>query len=166
MGIQLTIDAPGGASGIAGFKYWWGKYVNGFAEATHCGACLKGSYSRRIRKDMPTGRVVQLDELASGTYDYIYLCGVRDKAYAGNEKVAKGYEDNFHLVLKPSPRSHVVKATYNGLVVTVAGAAEVPITPLPDGWHGLALKYTSCRNFQFGVQGYGVASEGSALASR
>lgn len=155
MVIRVRIDAPSGAPAVVGFKYWWARYVRGFDQTTHCGFCLKGWHSKRVKRGMATGVTIDLDEVASENFDFVYMCGVRDKAFAQVDRVANGYDDNFHLVLKPSARGRASKTTYNGLVVKAAGAVAVPITPLKAGWNGLELKYTSCRNFQFGVEQYG-----------
>jgi hypothetical protein len=140
--ITLRLDGP--APALDGFRYWWLKYIRGFNRDEHCARCFVGPYSKRVRRDMPTGQVVTLDE--HDDWSHVYLCGVAMRG---------GWKNNFHLALRPAapgeaaPR--IVAPTYNGFTVAVEGAVQLAIPPLPPGFRGLDAHFTTCRNFQFGV---------------
>ncbi len=138
---KIGMEITGPASQINGFRYFWLKYVKGFEQSKHCARCLVGSYSKKIHKTVETNVPIVLDEVKD--FDYLYLCGVSPK-----------WETNLHMALKPVEGGKAVVETYNGFKITVLGAELLPIDPLPDGWNGMTKEFTTCRNYQFGVQYY------------
>lgn len=155
--IEVSVSSPRGGR-VEGFKYWWAKYVTGFNQALHCGGCLRGTYSQRWKRGMSLGSYV-FDEV--DRFDYVYLCGVRAAAYAKGSILPVGYDDNFHLALRPSREWNATAKTYNGVTIVARGAEMIPIRALPEHWSGLPLAMTSCRNFQFGAQAYGYDPAGA-----
>ncbi len=144
MSIILTIGLlPDRSNRLNGFTQFWLRYVHGFSPHFHCQRSLLGSNDPRFRRDMQIGQAFEL--LEPGRYDYIYLCGVTAKKYPG-----------LHLALAPdgSASAHVI--TYNDIGITVAGARQLEIPPLPEGYAGMSHAYTSCCNWQFGAKYYGL----------
>jgi hypothetical protein len=78
-------------------------------------------------------------------YDYVYVCGLTARRYPG-----------LHLALKPAPAASVRLVTYNGIEISVFGARQLEIPPLPEGYAGMSRKFTTCCNWQFGVRYYGL----------
>jgi hypothetical protein len=89
---------------LAGFVFFWLKYVRAFRPQYHCANCLVGSYHRSITATMPIPAHVLLDH----TQPYAYLCGVAD-TYA--------WASNFHLALVYAPGERVDATTFNGVRV-------------------------------------------------
>jgi hypothetical protein len=144
MPIIVTISAlPDGSHTLRGFTQFWLRYVHGFSPRFHCQKSLRGFNDPRFRRDMHIGVSFQL--LDAPPYDYIYLCGVTARKYPG-----------LHLALLPDAAASAHLVTYNGLEITVAGARQLAIPPLPDGFAGMSRKYTTCVNWQFGVRYYGL----------
>jgi hypothetical protein len=145
--VTMTIDdADGGYARerslganppLTGFVYFWLKYVSAFNPRVHCARCLAGPYSQRVKKDMPLGARVTLDEAQA---PLLYLCGVTSR-----------WLTNLHIAMLPKLGARIVKRTYHNLVVTIEDAEELPIPGLADGFRGLPRAFTSCRNYQFGV---------------
>lgn len=131
--IRLTI--LGDADHLSGFKYWWLKSVREYRLDVHCARCLIGPYDRRVNKQMLTGQLVELHG------DLVYLCGV-----------ASRWANNFHAPAQRAEGQSFTLPTYNGFLVHFENAVLLPITPLPDGFHGLDRSFTTCRNYQFAVQ--------------
>lgn len=61
---------------LAGFMYFWLKYVRGFEQTQHCARCLIGDFSPQIGKLMLTENIIHLERGAPAQFDYVYLCGV------------------------------------------------------------------------------------------
>jgi len=128
-------------------RCWWLAYVTGFDIDRHCQDCLLGTKqqrNRKVRREMDaTGRTeYTLDEAG---YDYLYLCGVS----------WQGWANNFHLAMEHAPGERIEKRSPDGrFVVLVENAREIEIQPLPDGYGGYPRQFTTCRNWQFGVQQY------------
>jgi hypothetical protein len=145
MSIVLTLGSlPDGSTKLSGFTQFWLRYVHGFSPHFHCQRSLRGFNDGRFRRDMRIGETFEL--LEPDRYDYIYLCGVTAKRYPG-----------LHLALAPDSSAAVRAVTYNGIEVTVVGARRLDIPPLPDGYAGMSRAYTTCVNWQFGVEYYGLA---------
>ncbi len=143
--ITLTIGLlPDGSNRLSGFTQFWLRYVHGFSPRFHCQKSLRGFNDPRFRRDMQIGQAFEL--LEPEHYDYIYLCGVTAKKYPG-----------LHLALAPDVSQSARVVTYNGIGITVAGARQLEIPPLPDGYAGMSHAYTSCCNWQFGVRYYGLS---------
>ena len=126
---------------------FWGRYVRGFDARFHCQPCLIGRPEKRIHRGMRTAERVLLDARAVATHPYFYVCGVT---------FPQGWEDNFHLACRWESGRSASKKTFNGFEVTVAGAIELEIPPLEPGFAGAPEKYTTCRNWQFGVEYFGL----------
>ena len=152
MSIMLTMSLlPNKADRLEGFTHFWLRYVRGFSPHFHCQKSLRGTNDPRFNKTMALGTSYKLPE--PGTYRYIYLCGVTSHGYPG-----------LHLALMPEKGAHAVAVTYNGIEILVAGARQLEIPHFPDGYAGLSRKYTSCRNWQFGVTYFGMEHFRSELA--
>lgn len=159
--IHRTAASPPGDR-LDGFKWWWLKSVRGVNGRLHCAMCLVGGFAKAVKKNMLVETPVALDEFRPGTFDFLYLCGVRGAAF---EKTTKrwisSYDENFHLPLRAKEGARAELLTYNGYRVEVVNAESMlPIAELPPGWHGIERKRWSCRNFQFGVQHYGDTTVG------
>lgn len=85
----------------------------------------------------------------SSTAPYLYLCGV------GTGTRSLLHTKNFHLALKPQEGGSETRTTYNGYAIEVSGAEALPIPEIPDGWNGLPMEHTRCRNFRFAVARFG-----------
>ena len=146
MPITLTIGLlPDGSNRLSGFTQFWLRYVHGFSPHFHCQKSLRGFNDPRFRRDMQIG--APFDLLEAARYDYVYLCGVTARKYPG-----------LHLALVPDSAASARAITYNGIEVVVSGARQLEIPPLPDGYAGMSRSYTTCCNWQFGVQYYGLAN--------
>jgi hypothetical protein len=127
---------------LAGFVFFWLRYVRSFRAQYHCANCLVGPYHRSISATMPVPARVLLDHRER----YAYLCGVADSyQWAGN----------FHLPLTYAPGERVDAETFNGVRITAHNARELAIPWVEDGWNGFPMSYTTCRNWQFGVHHFG-----------
>ena len=122
----------------SGFKHLWLKSVTGFDPKVHCARCLLGKFDRRIRPKMTAPATLELD---TGLASFFYLCGVAEPF---------AWANNLHLAVRHEVGSTASVVSYNGLTFTFTDARALPIPPLPDGWHGYAKSFTTCRNFQFG----------------
>jgi len=144
MPVVLTIGLlPEGGSRLSGFTQFWLRYVHGFSPHFHCQKSLRGFNDPRFRRDMQIGESFEL--LEPGRYEHIYLCGVTARRHPG-----------LHLALRPEASATARAVTYNGIEITVAGARQLDIPVLPDGYAGMSRKYTTCCNWQFGVRYYGL----------
>lgn len=137
--VSMKIKYVTNRQKVTGFKYFWMKYVNGFDASVHCARCLLGHYSQKVGLQMPVNTEITIDEFDD--YKCIYLCGVI------------GYVNNLHVAFVSSDNEEdiITAETYLGDKVIITGAKRLPIPPLPNGYNGLPLAYTSCRNYQFGV---------------
>ncbi len=144
MSITLTFSLlPDDTDRLVGFTHFWLRYVRGFSPHFHCQRSLLGFNDPRFKRGMQLG--ASFDLLDPARYDYIYLCGVTARKFPG-----------LHLALKPASSAVARALTYNGIQVTVTGAQQLDILSLPDGFAGMSRKYTTCCNWQFGVQYYGL----------
>lgn len=142
--ITVTIGLlPDGGRRLSGFTQFWLRYVHGFSPHFHCQKSLRGFSDRRFSRDMQLGESLEL--LETGRYDYIYLCGVTAERHPG-----------LHLALLPDATATAKTVTYNGIAISAVGARQLEIPALPDGYAGMSRKYTTCVNWQFGVQYYGL----------
>ena len=123
------------------FRYFWAKYVSGFDSDHHCKKCLRGPNEDRVNLLMSNDNF----ELRDGfPYFYIFAMGFVPKL-----------EPSMHLAVKPAPGNTVTKESKYGVVFIVHDAIEVEVEKLPLEWNGLDKYFTTCRNFQFGVQEFG-----------
>ncbi|RRR76463.1 MAG: hypothetical protein EI684_02980 [Candidatus Viridilinea halotolerans] len=131
---------------LAGFTFFWLRYVWGFRAQYHCASCLAGRYDMRVSATMPLPARMVLDN----RYPYAYLCGVASSGIWAN---------NFHLPVVYAAGEQAEAVTYHGVRVRILNAQEVPIPWIEAGWNGFPLSYTTCRNWQFGVHAFGYCGE-------
>lgn len=150
MAIQIRFD--GGpeddlaAHGVTGWQYLWAKWVYGSNPDRHCAAGLLGHPVLEVRPGAPVGQWLELAP-PDDQWPFLYVCGVARRG---------GWVNNFHLALRPAdPAAKVVAFTYNRYRVTVRGVERVEIGHLPDGYLGRDRSFTTCRNWQFGIQQFG-----------
>lgn len=140
---------------VEGFSLIWAFYVKGFIPEKHCQFCFKGLRAPNFHsRSAASGVDIVLDRLDVSTI--VYLCGV-----------AMGAEDqrryrNLHLPVRYTPGATASATTYNGYIVEMQNATALEIPPVPDGWQGLPLRHTRCKNFRFGLTHFG---EGVATPS-
>jgi hypothetical protein len=129
---------------LVGFRSFWAWYVTGFDPSKHCQACLLGRRSARVNKsDVRAGVEIVLDEFVH--FDYLYVCGVSSTCR---------WEHNFHLVVRPRTGAYASAHCYTGQQMGICDAERIQIPELPDGFNGKSRKFTTCRNYQFGVARY------------
>jgi hypothetical protein len=126
---------------LYGFSSLWAKYVEGFDHSKHCEPCLLGTRNRQISKEIPinTDIVIPLKE-----GQVLYICGVT-YPYV--------WKNNFHLVVKGKDGARAEERTFNGAAFTVKDAERIFFDdgPAKQKYSQLGDKFTTCRNFQFGV---------------
>jgi hypothetical protein len=145
---QPSVVVIGPADKLSGFVHgFWGKYVSGFRPEEHCQAGLLGPREKRVKQDMLIGKVLDLGKRAQ-THEYFYVCGVTSR-----------WKDNFHLAVRFEPEAVASAKTFNGFEVTILGARQLEIPPLPDGFAGVLKSYSTCRNWQFGVEYFGLPDD-------
>ncbi len=146
MTIILTMSLlPDGSNQLRGFTQFWLRYIHGFSPHFHCQKSLRGKSDPRFKKNMIIGKLFELAEPKN--YKHIYLCGVTAKKYPG-----------LHFALLPESGASAHTVTYNGIEISVIGAKALNIPYLPDGFAGMSRNYTTCRNWQFGVEYYGMSN--------
>jgi hypothetical protein len=138
--MRLEVRGMEGAAGK--FVQLWGKYVVDFKSSTHCQDCLIGQPEKSISKNMTDGEIM-LDQ----PMHYFYLFGMGR---------APRRESNVHLAVRPLAGSTASVGSVYGAVFTIYDAQAIRVDRLPDGWNNLDPQTTQCRNFQFGVQMYGM----------
>jgi hypothetical protein len=150
--MKLIVEGPAERVS-ADYRYLWAKYVRGFDPSQHCAMGLVGSWSKRVRVRMQTGVHLPFDETKA--YDYIYICGV-----------GPSYPSNLHMPMRDKEGGFVEVETYNGFRFIVENAELLTIPGLPKGFAGKDWQFTTCRNWQFGVDRYGLgkASQPGVLA--
>ncbi|MEI8165797.1 MAG: hypothetical protein WCG26_05440 [Chloroflexales bacterium] len=127
---------------MAGFTFFWLRYVRAFRPQYHCAGCLVGPYEEAVSATMPLPIRVVLRQWEP----FAYLCGVADTGQ---------WASNFHLPMIYAPGERIEAQTYHGVRITVHHAREVAIPWVEDGWQGFPLSYTTCRNWQFGLAHFG-----------
>lgn len=136
---------------VEGFALLWAFYVNGFIPEKHCQFCFKGLRAPNFHsRNAASGVDIVLDRL--DVSPVVYICGV-----------AMGPQDqrrhrNLHLPVRYTPGATASVTTYNGYRVEVRNATALEIPPVPDGWRGLPLRHTRCKNFQFGLAHFGTGA--------
>jgi hypothetical protein len=139
-GLQVE-GSPLGQPTASRYAFLWAKHVRGFREDKHCAACLVGEWEKKISRSLVDG-VYEIPQKAP----FFYICGV-----TGNFDWA----NNLHFVLKPKEGGIAMIDAEYGMRLTIYNAERVMITPLPLHWKGLNRTFTTCRNFQFGVEQFG-----------
>lgn len=148
---RLTITTPDGGP-IAGFWYLWAMYVKGFRPDTHCQRCLVGTKSRRVHLQARSGAPILLCEDVA---PWLYICAGAGGGYKATDRV---WANNLHLAIRPKRDASASVIAYNGLRLDVHHGEAVEIPELPAGWQGLGEKFTTCRNFRFGVAHVPIAN--------
>lgn len=136
--IILTITGD-----LSSFGYVWGVYVNGFDPTQHCQKCLRGHKSRHVGLGMTSGADYAMDECQK-SWDYLYVC-------AGSRFT---YEDHIHIPMVPGKGT--IELISRGVTFRATGAKLLNIPALPEGYQGLGAKFTTCRNYRFGMSAYGT----------
>ena len=136
--LPLDEDPP---RQLAGFTFFWLRYMRAFRPQYHCANCLVGPYERAVSAAMPLPARVALRR----TEAVAYLCGVADSGWAAN----------FHLPLTYALGERVEAETVSGIRIIAHNARELRIPWVEDGWRDFPLSYTTCRNWQFGVDYFG-----------
>ncbi len=127
------------------FVQMWGKYVTDFDPSKHCLECLKGPREDLIHKGMVDRDDYQLRN--DFRYFYLFAWGRGNRA-----------ETNVHLAVRPHPGAVASIGSMYGVTFTIRDAIALRIDRLPKGWMELGDEFTTCRNFQFGVQMFGYNS--------
>jgi hypothetical protein len=147
--IRLQVGHPILEPGlIAGFRFIWAFYVSGFRPEFHCQPCFRG---KRVDEfctgTARSGLTYEFQEM--DRYKYLYICGV------GSGPKRLRAERNFHLPIEYAEGGVIKRTTYNGYVMPVENAVELPIPALPQDWQGRDRETTRCKNLQFGVAYFG-----------
>jgi hypothetical protein len=134
-----------------GFDFLWAKHVSGINPTQHCFACLVGPKERMIKRGMVDG-IYPIHMLAP----FFYICGVAPfSAPHRSPERAASLGRNFHFAIQYQSGAQAIADTFNGIRFVAHDAVRIPITPLPLGWKGLGVEFTTCRNFQFAVEQFG-----------
>lgn len=149
----LTIEgAPPGGGRTERFAYLWAKHVTGFNPRHHCMACFIGPKDGTVKRGLTNG-TYPIDIAAP----YFYICGVSGISWT----------DNLHFAVRPKQGSTAMADSVHRVRFIIENAEQITIPPLPPGFGGLSHKYTTCRNFQFGVAmfGYNPPEQASLFAA-
>ncbi|MCY2977214.1 MAG: hypothetical protein NTU79_00930 [Planctomycetota bacterium] len=133
------------------FMWLWMKYVAGVNDQYHCTNCLRGKYGKLLSKHNPaltSTPTLNLDEQFSGSYAFIYICGVLKKGYPRTN-----YSHNLHAVIKPCAGSIDAFQFENWELGVSNGVFErIPCElDLPARYRSLAPEFTTCRIFRWAV---------------
>ena len=149
----VILEVEGEGEQAAGWSYLWLKYVWGFKPQFHCANCLTGRFSKWVRPGMRLREPHALDEAPS--FDYLYLCGIP----AGGR-----WRDNLHFPLVPEPGKRCRIQASTGHIFHATNARRLWIPALPKDFDGRDWRFTTCRNWRFGVSRYGLAPKPPASA--
>jgi hypothetical protein len=144
-----------GGPNLERFRFWWCKAVTGFAprrrdgRPQHCAECLRGPFLKPGGQYAPAMNVATPYVVPAGAV-CLYFCGVSDWRRGGS------WPNNFHAPLVPAPGQRVELPMFAGQTFRARDATLLPIPPLPDGFAGLPLACTRCRNYRFGVAQFGA----------
>lgn len=127
-------------------RYLWLKYVTGINLAVHCANCLRGTYDKRVNKDLR-----EISNLELGKAPFYYLCGVEKRFI---------WEKNLHIAFREKQDS-VIEINDAFCKARIINAERIDVVPdyidysLP---HAKTKSYNTCRNWQFAnwlaVKGY------------
>jgi hypothetical protein len=138
-----------------GFGSFWAKNVIGFDHTHHCIECLIGDRIEQVNKRLPVNTDV---DIGYGDGDIIYVCGVT---------YPYRWRNNFHLPVIGKQGAVAQKATWNGSLIEIYDAVEMPFddSKAVKLYKDLGRIYTTCRNFQFGVYYFeGLNRNGTRMA--
>ncbi|MFC6646865.1 hypothetical protein ACFQBQ_15015 [Granulicella cerasi] len=119
----------------------WGRYVRDFDPSEHCQKCLIGSAEPKIHRTLEDEAPIDL----RGDFPYFYLF-----AWGNGDRSIS----NVHLPVRAHAGAVASIGSIYGVTFTLYDAIALRVDRLPDGWKGMNAKYTSCRNFQFGVHAF------------
>jgi len=137
MFVKLEANKPA----LTGFRYFWGKTVNGFDETVHCAKCLIGDYSKQIARNMLANTELEI-KLNEG--QLFYICGVSEPYKWAN---------NAHIALRQKDGAEAKLTLYTGDILHIRGAEQVHFddsVAMTEYGHKTKA-FTTCRNFQFGA---------------
>jgi uncharacterized protein (DUF433 family) len=147
--ILLAVTHPDASPGrVAGFRWLWAWYVDGYHPDRHCQACFKGRPVENFDSLAVVGGA-PAELVLSDRFEYVYVCGV------GPGPRHELRWQNFHFPLKYTEGSVEEATTYNGYTFRVENASVLPIPELPAGWKGKDEAHVRCKNFQFAVEYFG-----------
>lgn len=133
------------------FKWLWIKYVSGVNDQYHCTNCLRGKYGNLLSKhnlELTSTPTLNLNEQTSGSFAFIYICGVIKKGYPRSN-----YPHNLHAVIRPCVGS-IDKFQFEGWSLGVTNGVFEPIPgehDLPPRYQSLPPEFTTCRIFRWAV---------------
>ncbi len=133
------------------FMWLWMKYVTGMNDQYHCTSCLRGKYGRLLSKhnlSLKSTPSLNLDEQPSGSYAFIYICGVIKKGYPRSN-----YEHNLHAVIKPTAGKTDSFSFENWELNVTNGIFDSILSEgdLPERYRDLPPQFTTCRIFRWAV---------------
>jgi hypothetical protein len=137
----MLLEVRGMEQASQKFVQLWGIHVTGFQQEKHCQYCLKGRKEPQIHRDMASDDYILKNE---AEYFYLFAMGREPRRHS-----------NVHLVVKPYPGVVASIGSLYGATFTIRDARALRIDRLPKRWLGLDDLFTTCRNFQFGVQEFG-----------
>jgi hypothetical protein len=133
------------------FMWLWMKYVSRVNDRYHCTNCLGGKYGKLLSKHnlaLGSTPTLTLDELPSGSYAYIYICGVLKKGYPRTN-----YAHNLHAVIKPFA-GRMDQFQFENWKLAVTNGIFEPIpseSDLPIRFQSFPPEFTTCRIFRWAV---------------
>ncbi len=138
----MRLEVRGLENARESFVFLWGKYVKGFDSSKHCAECRLGDTKSPVNPKRRDGD----DYKRRNDFPYFYLFGMG----RGDRS-----RSNLHFAVEPRPGSVASIGSIYGVSFTIYDAFAPRIDRLPKGWMGLDDDFTTCRNFQFGVQMFG-----------
>lgn len=147
----MVLTFPDGGN-LRPWAYFWGWYVTGFDPKQHCQKCFFGWRSNKVKNGMSLRGPIVLDEHPDA--DFFYLCG---------GDIDWKYDKNFHLALRHNPEFDTKARMPTGGRVLVTNSEYIEIPHLEVGFNGMDRKFTTCRNFRFGVAAYQLGLDGRPL---
>lgn len=141
--IKCEIEVPAGR-----WNYLWLKRVERFQPSVHCARCLVGAYAPFLGKRILWGGGHAEGIMDAHGADSLYLCGVH----------RRGYNQNLHIPITYSLGDVVEfdEPDLSGRFVNAIRHEVVALpTPTPMGL-GTTAAFTTCRNYQWGYQRFGL----------
>jgi hypothetical protein len=117
----------------------------------HCTNSLRGKYSKLLSRHNPelgTTTALTLNEQPTGSYSFLYICGVIKKGYPRTN-----YPHNLHAVIKPGS-GETDEFEFENWRLRVTNGVFQPIPSeldLPQRYRELPPNFTTCRIFRWAV---------------
>jgi hypothetical protein len=147
--VRIVLSHPG-HDVVVGFWVFWLRRVRGFDPTHHGMKCLVGDNDPRFTKSR-TGQVrLGAYEVDLEGAEFGYLCGVSANWV---------YANNLHVPFLPLEGEDFEAVAYTGMKVQVSGALPLAIPELPRQWHGYGPAFTTCRNFRWAVEAFGLPAD-------